>query len=46
MGKSCVGLCAGVMVLSPPETVGPEDCLLLVVRASLCVGQELRKGVC
>ena len=46
VGKSCVGLCAGVMVLSPPETVGPEDCLLLVVRASLCVGQELRKGVC
>ena len=33
-------------VLSPPETMGTEDCLFLMERASLCVGLGLRKGVC
>ena len=33
-------------VLSPPETVGTEDCLFHMVRASLCVGLGLRKGLC
>ena len=33
-------------VLSPPETMGTEDCLFLMERASLCVGLGLRKGLC
>ena len=33
-------------VLSPSETMGTEDCLFLMERASLCVGLGLRKGLC